>query len=191
MPGSRTDTPVCPGSGLGPAQNQNHHGHKNLHPDQPCRMHQILGEKKDQDTRNSQVPQRHPLKRPAGRPRARHFPQRQSSYAWSKRFNKRRGLGALNQALAPGDRILLLFELISPRSVHARNPDFPCSAVNFSPACSHLCAFRVLCVKSSSSPHSSTAQSFLRAIRAKSFDGLTAAGFPTASSIHWSLEQSP
>src|SRR5580704_6345104 len=201
----RTDTLVCSLFRLSklftarytrfsPAQNKNHRGHQGLHPDQPQRVCQVLRKKKNQSARSSQVAQCDILKHSASDPRRYQFAPREYAKILRLPFDGRDALTTLKRIATPSDRIFALFVFVSFSVAHILNPALAratCNSSSLSSDLCVLCALRALCVNVFSFPQVKTGQSFLRAMRAKSFDGFTAAGFPTASSIQRSLALSP
>ena len=193
-PRSRTDTPVCPSSCLNPTQNQNRRANRGLSHDQTKRMRQILRKQCDQRCRKSQVTQRHKLKHPASRPRHGNFAPQKCTKRSSAKFRRAANVTSLQNTLPHRNRIIPLPILVSLKMTHALNPAFArtaCNASSLSFFLCDLCALCVLCVNVFSAPQHKTVQSLRRAMRAKSFDGFTAAGFPTISSIHLSFAVSP
>src|SRR5580704_2171662 len=205
-PESRTDTPVCLSSScitplrtlrnasLNPTQNQNHRSNCDLGEEQTKRMRQILRKQSDQRSRQSQITQCDKLKHPASRPRRRKLASHPFTKSNSIKCNGVGSAASLQHILLYRNRIISLLILISLKMTHARNPAFArptCNSCSLFSARCVLCALCVLCVNVFSFPHRKTAHSFRRAMRAKSFDGFTAAGFPTISSIHLSFALSP
>ena len=206
FPQSSTDIPVClsssfptnlltPGNpSLNPAQAQNYRRHQSLHSDQSQGMCQVLRKKNDQGARYSQISQRHALEHPASSPRCSQFPGHQLKITSSPKFNGGRSVASLEDILTQHKRVTFFSILISCWTIHVQYPDFAdttCASCRVAFGFCFLCKLCELCVEILLSSHRKTGHPFREAICIKSLDGFTAAGLPTASSIHQSLALSP
>ena len=201
----RTDIPVClsssfltnlltPGNpSLNPAQAQNYRCRQSLHSDQSRGMCQILRKKRSRRPILPNIPM--PRTRTSrSSPRCSQFPAHQLKKTSSPKFNGGRSIACMEGILAQHKRVTFLSIRISCQTVHVQYPDFAdttCTSCRVAFAFCFLCKLCELCVEILLSSHRKTGHPFREAICAKSLDGFTAAGLPTASSIHQSLALSP